>query len=51
MNDRLVSGAIQQEDADATLRPKRLDDFVGQSRTKESLKIAIEAARIRDEIP
>ena len=49
MNDRLVSGAIQPEDADATLRPKRLDDFVGQSRTKESLKIAIEAARIRDE--
>ena len=49
MEERLVSGAVQQEDTDVSLRPKRLDDFVGQSPTKESLKIAIQAARIRDE--
>ena len=49
MDERLVSGAVQQEDTDVSLRPKRLDDFVGQSPTKESLKIAIQAARIRNE--
>ncbi len=35
--------------ADATLRPSRLDEFVGQARVKESLQIAIDAARQRDE--
>jgi Holliday junction DNA helicase RuvB len=29
------------------LRPRRLDDFVGQERTKEQLEIALEAARAR----
>ena len=49
MTERLVSGAIQQEDADVSLRPRRLTDFIGQAQTKESLDIAIQASRIRDE--
>ena len=32
-----------------TLRPERLDDFVGQEKVKESLQIAIEAAKQRGE--
>ncbi|MEX0935878.1 MAG: Holliday junction branch migration DNA helicase RuvB [Gemmatimonadota bacterium] len=32
-----------------TLRPTRLDDFVGQEKVKEALRIAIEAARQRGE--
>jgi holliday junction DNA helicase RuvB len=32
-----------------TLRPSRLDDFAGQTKVKENLKIAIEAARRRGE--
>lgn len=46
---RVVSGQAFDEDArlDASVRPKRFEDFVGQSRIKENLKIAVEAARSR----
>src|SRR5437899_3611764 len=52
MPDRdLISGSPQAEDAqfEAGLRPRRLDDFTGQSKLKENLSIAIEAARMRGE--
>ncbi len=49
MAERLVSGDLQQEDQEITLRPKRLEDFVGQSNTKENLSISIQAAKIRQE--
>ncbi len=35
------------EEVEQTLRPRRLDDFVGQERTKEQLEISLEAARGR----
>jgi holliday junction DNA helicase RuvB len=35
------------EDVEHTLRPRRLDEFVGQERTKEQLEIALQAARGR----
>lgn len=35
--------------ADASLRPSRLDEFVGQAQVKESLQIAIDAAKQRGE--
>jgi Holliday junction DNA helicase RuvB len=38
-----------EDDFDRSLRPKRLEDFVGQERIKEQLAIFIEAARGRDE--
>jgi Holliday junction DNA helicase RuvB len=52
MADRqLVSGVRQPEEAqfEAGLRPRRLLDFTGQSKLKENLAIAIEAARLRGE--
>lgn len=49
MAERLVSGDLQLEDQDASLRPKRLEDFVGQSNTKENLSISIQAAKMREE--
>ncbi len=52
MPDReLISGDRQAEDAqfEAGLRPRRLADFTGQSKLKENLSIAIEAARLRGE--
>jgi holliday junction DNA helicase RuvB len=52
MPDRpLVSGNLQPEDVqyEAGLRPRRLADFTGQSKLKENLAIAIEAARLRGE--
>jgi holliday junction DNA helicase RuvB len=38
-----------EDDLDRSLRPKRLDDFVGQSAVKEQLGVFIEAARARGE--
>jgi holliday junction DNA helicase RuvB len=38
-----------EEEADLTLRPRRLDDFVGQERVKEQLEIALAAAKARGE--
>jgi len=35
------------EEVEQSLRPRRLDDFVGQERTKEQLEIALQAARAR----
>ncbi len=49
--ERLVSAKQSGEDngLDFTLRPKNLDDYVGQEKSKASLKIAIEAAQKREE--
>src|ERR671930_531892 len=41
--------AVEEEELEQTLRPRRLDEFVGQERIKEQLAIALEAARARDE--
>lgn len=48
---RIVSGQAFDEDAriEASVRPKRFADFVGQARVKENLAIAVEAARSRGE--
>jgi Holliday junction DNA helicase RuvB len=39
----------EETGAEATLRPTRLEEFVGQDQVKASLRIAIDAARGRDE--
>src|SRR5437870_10067928 len=46
---RIVSGRAFDEDArlDASVRPKRMADFIGQARVKDNVLIAIEAARSR----
>src|SRR5580658_7440830 len=48
---RILSGRAFDEDArlDASVRPKRMSDFIGQDRVKENIKIAIDAARKRGE--
>src|SRR6266852_402739 len=46
----LISGDRQDEDLQFEgLRPRRLADFAGQTKVKENLAIAIEAARLRGE--
>ena len=47
--DRIIDGDRRTEDADAALRPKRLDDFVGQVQAKDNLRIFVEAAALRGE--
>ena len=50
MTERIISPEPLMEEAeDLTIRPARLDEFVGQVQVKETLKIAIEAAKKRDE--
>ncbi len=49
---RIVSGAPQQGDGDrldTSLRPRRLQDYVGQNLLKSNLEIGVEAARLRGE--
>lgn len=46
-DDRLISPARRVEDVDAALRPKTLDDFVGQKAARENLRVFIEAAKGR----
>ncbi len=48
-DDRLIDGERRTEDADAALRPKSLDDFVGQRQAKSNLRIFVGAARKRSE--
>jgi Holliday junction DNA helicase RuvB len=46
---RLVGGAPQAADADVSLRPKRLAEFIGQAQLKSNLAVFVEAARSRGE--
>ena len=43
-----TSGPMEERQ-ETTLRPQRLDDFIGQKNVKENLKIFIEAAKLRGE--
>jgi Holliday junction DNA helicase RuvB len=45
----ILSAARLAEDADAALRPKSLDEFVGQKAARENLRVFIAAARARGE--
>jgi Holliday junction DNA helicase RuvB len=51
MVERVVGSRERPEDEglDQSLRPRRLDEYIGQERVKENLKIFIAAARSREE--
>ncbi len=51
MPKRMIETNITEEDAkiEGSLRPQKLDDYIGQSKVKENLKIYIEAAKLREE--
>ena len=51
VKERLVSASLAEDDAsfELKLRPKRLQEFIGQKKAKENLAVAIEAARSRGE--
>lgn len=50
-DERIVTGEILGDDADAeySLRPKILKEYIGQDKVKENLKIYIEAAKNRND--
>ena len=51
MEDRIVTDHLLEEEqqTEGTLRPQTLDDYTGQARMKESLRVCIEAAQGRGE--
>lgn len=51
MSTRVVSGKIRDEDEplEASLRPRRLAEYIGQEKVKEGLLISIQAAQARGE--
>ncbi len=50
-DSRILDAKFSPEDADneRSLRPTNLNDYVGQSKAKENLKISIDAAKLRDD--
>ncbi len=51
MDERIVSQQADLEDAglELSLRPQTLDQYIGQKKVKENLKVFIEAAKMRQE--
>lgn len=50
MNDRLIDSELKPEDIfDKSIRPISLDEYVGQEKIKENLRIFIQAAKMRNE--
>lgn len=51
MDERITEtkASLLEENAEAGLRPRHLDAFIGQSKVKDNLKIFIEAAKLRGE--
>lgn len=50
-DERILSGGSLEDDStlDLSLRPRRIDEYIGQDRIKENLRIAIAAAQKRGE--
>jgi Holliday junction DNA helicase RuvB len=50
--DRMVGGVLRVDDVelDLTLRPRSLEEFVGQERIKEQLALLVEGARARGDV-
>ncbi|MFB4166592.1 Holliday junction branch migration DNA helicase RuvB [Virgibacillus sp. JSM 102003] len=51
MDERMVTGELQNEDStvELSLRPTRINQYIGQQKVKENLSIFIQAARMREE--
>jgi Holliday junction DNA helicase RuvB len=51
MSERVTTAVLapEEEELDSSLRPRSLDEFVGQERVKEQLAISLEAAKGRGE--
>jgi Holliday junction DNA helicase RuvB len=46
---RLIAAEKRDDDVDASLRPQRLSEFIGQEKARANLSVFIEAARSRQE--
>ncbi|MEG1704950.1 MAG: Holliday junction branch migration DNA helicase RuvB [Clostridia bacterium] len=52
MEDRVISADIEEDDEkqlEVSLRPRNFDEYIGQEKVKENLKVYIDAAKARNE--
>lgn len=51
MEDRLLTSSLREEDAQTeyNLRPRLLDEYIGQAKVKEHMRVYIQAAKMRGE--
>ncbi len=51
IKDRIITNDFKQEDfeIEAKLRPQNISTYIGQEKVKETLKVYIEAAKMRNE--
>ena len=50
-DDRIISGFARENEKtiETNIRPRTLEEYIGQSKVKEKMRIFIEAARTRGE--
>jgi len=51
MNNRIITTELVEEDIhiETSLRPKLLDEYIGQQKAKDNIKVFIQAAKFREE--
>jgi len=51
MKKRLITNQMTEEDQyiETSLRPQRIDEYIGQEKVKQNIKVFIEAAKLRNE--
>jgi len=51
MKKRLITNQMTEEDIhiESSLRPQKIDEYIGQSKAKENIKVFVEAAKMRGE--
>ena len=49
MSERILQAETMNYEDDASLRPQRLDDYVGQKELKENMRVFVKAAKARNE--
>ncbi len=49
MDDRIITNEQLEEDNEEQIRPRQMEEYIGQTEVKENIKIFIQAARIRKE--
>lgn len=50
IEEKITAPQAQQGDADETLRPSRFDDYIGQKKVKDNIRVFVEAAKLRGQV-
>ncbi len=50
IEEKITAPQVQQGDSDETLRPSHFDDYIGQTKVKDNIRVFVEAARMRGKV-